>query len=85
MPSAIDMTSATSASSIVAGMRLRMRSSAGTPCTNERPRSPPSADFTNTQNCSHIGWSRPSRTIACWRSTSSASGLMRMSIGLPIA
>ena len=47
MPIPTERTSATRASSSVAGMRLRIRSIAGTPCTKERPRSPVSADFTN--------------------------------------
>ena len=68
MPMPTARKSATTASSSVAGMRLTIRSTAGTPCTNERPRSPVSAALTNSQNCTHIGWSRPSRSIARSRS-----------------
>jgi hypothetical protein len=84
-PAPTAMTRATSASSSVAGMRLRISSTDGTPCTNEVPRSPCSAEATKRPNCTHSGRSSPSRAIACARSAWSASGLIRMSIGLPSA
>ena len=76
---------ASTASSSVAGMRSKMRSMAGMLNANDLPRSPASACLTNTRYCTHIGLSRPRRAIAPSRSIWVASGLMRISIGLPIA
>ena len=85
MPRTTAISIAAIASSIVAGMRSRMRPSADVACTNERPRSPVSAPFRNTRYCSHSGLSSPSAATARSRSIWSACGLIRMSIGLPIA
>ena len=85
MPSTTAISIAAIASSIVAGIRCRMSPSAGVACTNDRPRSPVTAPFRNTTYCSHSGLSRPSAAMARSRSIWSACGLIRMSIGLPIA
>ena len=51
IPSNTAIIVATNASSIVAGILDKINSSAGTPNTNERPRSPDSAPFRNEKNC----------------------------------
>ena len=85
MPRTIANSIAVSASSIVAGIRSRISPSADVLCTNERPRLPDSAPERNVRYCSHSGLSSPSAAIARSRSIWSACGLIRMSIGLPIA
>ncbi len=85
MPSTIAISIAVRASSSVAGIRSRMSPSAGVLWTNERPRSPVIAPDRNVRYCAHSGLSRPSAAIARSRSIWSACGLIRMSIGLPIA
>ena len=85
MPSRIDISIAQSASSTVAGMRSKMSCTAGMLCENERPRSPLNALVRKSQYCTHIGLSSPSAAVARAISAWSAWGLIRMSIGLPIA
>ena len=85
MPRMIAISIAAIASSIVAGMRSRIRPSAGVLCTNDRPRSPCTAPFRNVRYCAHSGLLRPSAAIARSRSAWSAWGLIKISIGLPIA
>ena len=85
MPSRTAIIVATTASSMVAGILERISSSAGTPNTNERPRSPDNAPLRNAPNCSTSGLSSPSATVARMRSASSACGLTSSSIGLPMA
>ena len=86
MPTKTEKTRATKASSRVAGMRVTI-SSHRRHAMDEREAEvrPWSADFTNSANCNQIGRSSPRRVIACSRSSWSASGLIRMSIGLPSA
>ncbi len=76
---------ASTASSSVAGMRSKISSMAGTLKAKDLPRLPASACLTNTKYWTHIGLSSPRRSIAPARSAWVASGLIRMSIGLPIA
>ena len=85
MPSTTAISIAEIASSIVAGMRSRMSPSADVAWTNDLPRSPWNAPLRNVKYCAYSGLSRPSAAIACSRSVWSACGLIRMSIGLPIA
>ena len=73
------------ANSTVAGMRSKMSCTAGILCENERPRSPLNALVRKSQYCAHIGLSSPSAAVARAISAWSAWGLIRMSIGLPIA
>ena len=51
----------------------------------ERPRSPARAFCRKSPSCTHIGLSRPKDTTVARRSAWVASGLMRMSTGLPMA
>ena len=85
MPRITAMIIAEIASSIVAGMRSKMSPSADVAWTNDLPRSPCSAPLRNVKYCAYSGLSRPSEAMACSRSAWSACGLIRMSIGLPIA
>ena len=68
-PITMAMSSATKASSMVAGMRLRMSWMAGSPCTKEWPRSPLATPLRKYQNCSQMGLSSPSEaavaSMAC--------------------
>ncbi len=83
-PSVTAITIARNASSSVAGIRSMITSIAGRPNTKLVPSSPVTAPLRNTQYCSTSGLSRPRAAAARARSTSSATGLTRMSTGLPM-
>ncbi len=85
MPTSTDISMADTASSIVAGKRSRIRPSAGVANANERPRLPAAAFCRNSRYCRHSGWSRPKAAMIFARSAWLASGLIKMSTGLPIA
>jgi hypothetical protein len=85
MPRTIAISIAAKASSRVAGRRSMMICSAGWLKTKERPRSPVKAPPRKWRYCTQSGRSRPSALVARSISSWSACGLMRMSIGLPIA
>ena len=85
IPITMLISTAATASSIVAGSRCRITFIAGSLNTKLRPRSPCSTPNRNDEILlPHNGLSSPSDAIARARSAASASGEIRMSIGLPI-
>jgi len=84
-PISTDSTSAVTASSSVAGRRCAISVSAGVEYAKERPRSPATAFCRNRPYCTHMGLSRPKAATVAARSACVASGLIRMSTGLPMA
>ena len=85
MPKNIAMSIAPQASSSVAGRRCKISFKAGSLKTKELPRLPRRALVKKIQYCSHMGLSSPRALTASSYSWGVASGLIKMSTGLPMA